>query len=125
HFDIEASLPANHPFVQIDRRIRREFGGGDTVIVAIVPRAGDVWRPEVLEVVQQVTLAALRLPDVIPQNVVSLAAPSVRHVEESGGSIRADYLMHDVPRTPDEIARVRAWLEQDPQLRGLLVTPDQ
>jgi hydrophobe/amphiphile efflux-3 (HAE3) family protein len=123
-FDIEASLPANHPFVQIDRRIRREFGGRNTVIVAIVPRTGDVWRPEVLEVVQQVTLAALRLPDVIPQNVVSLAAPSVRHVEESGGTIRADYLMREVPRTPEEIARVRAWLDDDPQLRGLLVTPD-
>ena len=123
-FDIEASLPANHPFVQIDRRIRRDFGGRNTMIVAIVPRDGDVWRPEVLEVVQQVTLEALRLPDVIAQNVVSLAAPSVRHVEETGGAISVDYLMRDVPRTPEEVARLRARVDEDPQLRGLLVTPD-
>ena len=81
-FDLEASLPANHPFVRIDHQIRRDFGGRNTMIVAIVPREGDVWRPEVLEVVQDVTLAALQLPDVIVPNVVSLAAPSVRHVEE-------------------------------------------
>src|SRR5512140_733769 len=72
-FNVENSLPANHPFVEIDRTIRKEFGGRKTVIVAIVPREGDVWRPEVLEIVRDATLAALRLPDVIAQNVVSLA----------------------------------------------------
>jgi len=123
--DIEAGLPANHPFVQIDNRIRREFGGRNTMIVAIVPRAGDVWRSEVLDVVQQMTLAALRLQDVMVQNVVSLAAPSVRYAEERGGTIRVDYLMRDVPETPEEIAALRARLEDDPQLRGVLVTPDQ
>ena len=125
NFDMEGSLPAGHPFIQIDHTIRREFGGRNTVIVALVVREGDVWRPEILEVVRDVTLAALELPDIIAQNVVSLAAPSVRHVEDSGGMIRVDYLMRDVPRSPEAIARLRARVEGDPQLRGLLVTPDQ
>src|SRR5256884_2597083 len=123
--DIEASLPANHPFVQIDHHIRREFGGRNTMIVAVVPRDGEVWRTDVLRVVQEVTLAALRLPDVIASNVVSLAAPSVRHAEDEGGTIRVDYLMRDVPETPEEIATLRARLDDDPALRGVLVTPDQ
>jgi predicted RND superfamily exporter protein len=123
-FDVEASLPANHPFVQIDRRIRAQFGGRKTIILAIVPRDGDVWRPAVLTIVQDVTLAALRLPDVIAQNVVSLAAPSVRHVEDRDGTIAVDYLMRDVPTTPEEIAALRAKVEDEPQLRGMLVTPD-
>src|SRR5262245_32123471 len=124
-FNIERSIPASHPFIQIDRQIRQEFGGRNTMIVAIVPREGDVWRPEVLETVRKATLMALRLPNVIAQNVVSLAAPSVRHVEDRGGSITVDYLMKDVPQTPDEIAALRARLESDPQLKGMLVTPDQ
>jgi uncharacterized protein len=123
-FDVEASLPANHPFVQIDHEIRREFGGRRTIIVAIVPRDGDVWRPEVLALVRDVTLVALRLPDIIAQNVVSLAAPSVRYAEDRGGSLEIDYLMRDPPRTPDEVQRLRARVQDDPQLRGLLVTPD-
>src|SRR5581483_10361576 len=106
-FDVEGSLPANHPFVQIDRRIRAQFGGRNTMIVAIVPRDGDVWRPSVLRIVHDVTLEAIRLPDVIAQDVVSLAAPSVRHVEDRGGAIETDYLMRDVPETPEEIARLR------------------
>jgi predicted RND superfamily exporter protein len=124
-FNVESSLPADHPFVRIDKEIRRQFGGRNTVIVAIVPRSGDVWRPDVLEIVHGATLAALRLDDVIAQNVVSLAAPSVRFVEDRGGRIDADYLMKEPARTPEEIAALRSRVEADPQLRGLLVTPDQ
>src|ERR1051325_11239500 len=71
-FNIEASLPAHHPFIQIDHEIRAQFGGRNTMIVAIVPREGTAWRTDVLQVVQDVTLTALQLPDVIAQNVVSL-----------------------------------------------------
>jgi predicted RND superfamily exporter protein len=124
-FSVESSLPADHPFVQIDKEIRTQFGGRRTMIVAIVPREGDVWRPEVLKVVRDFTLAALRLPEVMTPNVVSLAAPAVRAVEESDGAIKVDYLMRDVPETPEGIAALRAKVEADPQLRGMLVTDDQ
>jgi len=124
-FNVEASLPTNHPLVAIDKTIRRQFGGRNTVIALIVPRQGDVWRPEVLEVVQDATLAALRLEGVIAQNVVSLAAPSVRVVQDVAGRIEADLLMRDVPRTPEAIAALRAKVDADPQLRGMVVTPDQ
>lgn len=124
-FSVEASLPKDHPFVEIDRAIRKEFGGRNTVIALIVPREGDVWRTDVLQVVRDATLAATRLDDVIAQNVVSLAAPSVRYVEDVGGSLNIDYLMKDPPQTPEEIAALRAKVESDPQLRGMVVTPDQ
>jgi len=124
-FTLESSLPSKHPLVEIDRKIRSEFGGHNTVIALIVPRRGDVWQTEVLEVVQKATLAALRLDDVIGQNVVSLAAPSVRYVADVNDRIEADILMREVPRTPEEIAALRAKVDADPQLRGMVVTPDQ
>ncbi len=124
-FNVEASLPANHPFVRVDRTIRAEFGGRRTLMLGIVPRAGDVWQPDVLRTVRDMTLTALRLDDVITQNVVSLAAPGVRHVEDRGGAIVADYLMREPPETPAELAALRARVEGNPQFRGMLVTPDQ
>src|SRR5262245_54630555 len=72
-FNVEASLPANHPFIRIDQTIRKEFGGRRTLMLGVVPKTGDVWQPEVLATVRDVTLAGLRLDDVIAQNVVSLA----------------------------------------------------
>lgn len=124
-FNVEGSLPAGHPFVQIDQAIRKEFGGRRTVIMAVIPNEGDVWRPEVLSVVRDLTMKGLLIPDVIAQNVVSLAAPSVRHVEDRDGNITVDYLMRDVPQTPEAIALVRTRLEAQPQLKGMLVTDDQ
>lgn len=124
-FSVESSLPTNHPLVAVDQAIRKQFGGRNTVIALIVPRDGDVWRPEILQVVQDATMAALRLEDVIAQNVVSLAAPGVRYVQDVDGRIEADPLMRDVPQTPDAVAALRAKVESDPQLRGMVVTPDQ
>ena len=124
-FSIEASLPAHHPLVEIDKEIRHRFGGRSTIIGLIVPRQGDVWRPEILEVVQDATLAALRLQDVMAQNVISLAAPSVRVVEDIDGRLEVNYLMRDVPRTPEAVAALRAKVDADPQLSGMVVTPDQ
>jgi predicted RND superfamily exporter protein len=124
-FNLESSLPKNHPLVEIDRTIREKFGGRNTIIALLVPRDGDVWRPQILQAVQDLTLASLRLPDVISQNVVSLAAPGVRYVEDVDGRIQADPLMKEVPQTPEGIAALRAKVESDPQLRGMLVTPDQ
>ena len=124
-FNVEAGLPANHPLVEIDRTIRRQFGGRNTVIALIIPRQGNVWQPDVLQVVQDATLAALRIEGIIAQNVVSLAAPNVRVVQEVDGRIEADLLMRDVPRTPEAIAALRAKVDADPQLRGMVVTPDQ
>jgi len=124
-FDIEASLPKNHPFVAIDKEIRGEFGGRNTIIALIVPKTGDVWQTPVLEVVREATLQALRLDDVIAQNVVSLASPSVRYVQDVGGNLDIDLVMRDAPQTPEEIAALRAKVESDPQLDGMVVTPDQ
>src|SRR5437867_1631811 len=70
-FDVEASLPRNHPFVAIDKEIRSQFGGRNTIIALIVPRSGDVWQTPVLEVVADATLQALRMDGIISQNVVS------------------------------------------------------
>lgn len=124
-FNIEASLPAHHPLIEIDRQIRQRFGGRNTVIALIVPRQGDVWRSDVLDVVQRATLAALQLKGVMPQNVVSLAAPGVRVVDDSEGRLEINYLMREVPQTPEAIAALRARVDADPQFRGMLVTPDQ
>ena len=108
-FDVEKSLPKNHPFTTIDKEIRSKFGGRNTIIALLVPKdGGDVWRTPVLEVVREATLKALRLDDVIAQNVVSLASPSVRYVQELNGGLDIDLLMRDPPKTPEDMAALRA-----------------
>jgi hypothetical protein len=69
-----------------------------------VPKSGDVWQPEVLSTVRDVTSPRSASRTSFAERRRSVAAPSVRHVEDRGGSIEADYLMRDVPQTPEEMA---------------------
>ena len=85
-FNVEASLPANHPFVRIDRTIREEFGGRRTLMLGDrARRAATSGSRTCSRRCATSRSRALRLPDVMAQNVVSLAAPGVRHVEDRGG----------------------------------------
>ncbi|HLK13022.1 MAG TPA: MMPL family transporter [Candidatus Binatia bacterium] len=125
-FDPESAFPADDPAVRIDREIRAEFGGRDTVVIAVVPRRGDVWQPDVLRAVQRITLDLRdRVPGVMAQQLVSLASPAVRRVEASDEGIREDYVMREVPETAAEIGRLRDIVRDNPMLRGGVVTEDE
>src|SRR5882724_1564671 len=60
--DPEKQLPADHPYIVIDKKIRKEFGGKQFVAIALVPRSGNVWTQEVLEKVHAVTAEVLDAP---------------------------------------------------------------
>ncbi|MGH7819391.1 MAG: hypothetical protein ACREQ9_06445, partial [Candidatus Binatia bacterium] len=112
NLDPEQQLPADDAYVMIDREIRKEFGGSRFVAIALVPRTGGtIWRPEVLQAVHDVTLEILEAPGVVRQNVVSLSSPYVRIPHDRGGVLGVDYLMREVPRAEEDVARLRALYE--------------
>ncbi|MGH3426085.1 MAG: hypothetical protein ACRDQZ_00665, partial [Mycobacteriales bacterium] len=71
NLDPEEELPPDHPYVIVDRAIRKEFGGTNFVAIALMPASGNIWTPEVLRVVSDLTFDLLDAPGVIRQNVVS------------------------------------------------------
>jgi hypothetical protein len=125
NLDPEAQLPADHPYIVIDRQIRKEFGGKNFVAVALVPQSGDVWTPEILQKVYDLTLEVLNLPSVIRQNVVSLSSPYARVPIDRGGSLSVDYLMREVPKDAAGVAELRRRYEAEPLFEGTVVSEDQ
>lgn len=121
----DGQLPANSPYVVIDRAIREEFGGSNVVALAIVASRGTIWDADVLRIVREVTDDVLDAPGVIRQNVVSLSSPYVRVPVDRDGVVTIDYLMRDVPRNGREIASVRARVLAEPLFRGTLVNSEQ
>lgn len=125
NLDPENELPADNPYIAVDRKIRAEFGGKNFVAVALVPRSGSVWRPDVLRAVHDLTLDVLNLPGVIRQNVVSLSSPYVRVVRDRGGALAADSLMKEVPEDEAGIRALRDLYESEPLVRGTVVSEDE
>ncbi len=123
--DPERSLPADDPYVTVDRRVRKEFGGRNFVAIALIPRAGNVWQLPVLRSVHALTLDLLDAPGVIRQNVVSLASPYVRVPADRDGVLTADYLMREPPEDEAGIRTLRAVYESEPLVKGTVVSEDE
>lgn len=125
NLDLEQQLPADHPYVVVDRIVRKQFGGRNFVAIALVPKSGSVWRPDVLRVVYDLTLDLLNTPGVIRQNVASLSSPYVRVPRDHGGTLTADYLMKEPPADAAAVAAVRDLYEQEPLFKGTVVSKDE
>ena len=125
NLDPEQALPADHPYIVTDRTIRKEFGGTNFVAIALVPKSGSIWRPEVLGVVHDLTLDLLNAPGVIRQNVVSLSSPYVRVPEDRGGVLTSDYLMKAVPADAAGVTALRDRYNQEPLFKGTVVSDDE
>jgi predicted RND superfamily exporter protein len=123
--DAEKLLPADNPHIVLDRRIRNEFGGKNFVAIAIVPKSGTIWRPDVLQVVHGLTLDLLDAPGVIRQNVVSLSSPYVRVPTDQRGVLTVDYLMRDVPKDEAGITALRDLYHSEPLFRDTVVSVDE
>ena len=121
----EQHLPGDHPYVWVDRRIRREFGGRNFVAIALVSRTGTVWTHDVLQAVHTLTDSLLDAPGVMHHQVVSLSSPYVRIVRDRGGVLAVDYLMKDVPEDDAGIVSLRDLYRNESLFRGTLVSEDE
>ncbi|MGH7896822.1 MAG: MMPL family transporter, partial [Candidatus Binatia bacterium] len=123
--DPEKQLPADHPYVMIDRQIRKEFGGKNFIAIALIPRSGTIWTPNVLQTVHALTSDLLNAPGIIRQNVVSLSSPYVRIPVDRGGTLSVDYLMREVPTDARGIEELRDRYRSEPLFRGTVVSDDE
>ena len=123
--DPEKQLPADHPYIVVDKKIRKEFGGKQFVAIAIVPKSGNVWTKDVLQKVHDLTFDLLNSPGIIRQNVASLASPYVRVPVDRGGSLSVDYLMRDVPQDDAAIGELRDRYRSEPLFKGTVVSEDE
>jgi len=123
--DPEGQMPADHPYIVIDKKIRKEFGGKQFVAIALVPRSGDVWTKDVLGKVHALTAELLDAPGVIRQNVASLSSPYVRIPVDRGGALTVDYLMRDAPADDRGVADIRERYRSEPLFKGTVVSNDE
>jgi predicted RND superfamily exporter protein len=123
--DPDGMFPPQHPYVQIDAKIRKQFGGWHYVLMVVKAKHGDVWQPDVLEVVYEITQDMRLLRGVLLSAIFSLASPNVRTVEDHDGILEPTYLMRDVPDDPAEIAALKNKVLHQDLLRKGLVSADQ
>lgn len=101
-------FPSYHPYIQLNEKYQRSFGGAETLAIMLHVKQGDIFNPTTLKKIQGLTQAMDSLPGVNHEEVFSLGSFRVNYVEaESGALISKPYMFPDVPTTPEAIAALK------------------
>ena len=88
----DKSIPLQHPYMQVLKQYQDDFGGANTVLVALIQKDGDIYNEKFLSKLKAVTDDVFFLPGIDRSRVSSLFTPDVRYLEVveggfSGGNV--------------------------------------
>ena len=116
--------PQNHPYVETTNQLEELFGGRNLTVIGVVPKTGDIYQPKVLEKIKRIQDQLELLPHAVRHNILSLAARKVKEVKGGPEGMEVRPMMETVPRTVEEIARLKAAVASMPIYINALVSPD-
>jgi predicted RND superfamily exporter protein len=101
-------IPLEHPYMKVFTQYRQSFGGANRVVVALVPRHGDIFTPAFFDTLKRVTDDVFFIPGVDRPTVASLFTPNVRFIEVvEEGFAGGNVIPSGFTGTPLELETVR------------------
>jgi predicted RND superfamily exporter protein len=116
--------PQQHEYVATTKLLKEVFGGTNVVVIGITPKEGDIYRPEVLAKIKRIQEGIEQIPHAVRHNIMSLAARKVKHIEGGPDGMEVRRMLETIPRTPQEIERLKAAVASMPIYINSLVSPD-
>jgi predicted RND superfamily exporter protein len=104
-------VPQEHPYMQTFLEYYRDFGGANTVLVALHAREGTIYDAQYLEQLRELTDEVFFIPGVDRARVMSLFTPNILYVEVIEGGLAGESVVprdYMQPPTPEMVARIRA-----------------
>ena len=126
HLDISTRFsdlyPRNHSYIQTFEKYPA-FGSPFTVSLVIEVKNGTIYNSKALQKIQEATRLVDLIPGVDHDQILSIAARKVKHVEATIGGIQAtNLLVGPVPNNPEEIAKLREKVRSTGGVVGTLVS---
>lgn len=102
-------VPQEHPYMQTFLQYYKDFGGANTVLVALHKTEGDIYDVEFMETLRKVTDEVFFIPGVDRARVTSLFTPNIYYVEVIEGGLAGETVVpRDYTPTPEMMPRLRA-----------------
>jgi predicted RND superfamily exporter protein len=112
--DPNDNLPQEHPYVITTNEIDRMFGGRNLVVIGVESVTGDIFQPAILAKLVRITDGILEIPGVVRSNVMSIAARKAKNIAGTDDGMTVRQLMEEVPKSPQDMARLRHLLYANP-----------
>ena len=130
--EYENSLPLGHPYIQVFKQYQADFGGANTVLVALLQKPGgapnsypDIYNEKFLAELKAATEEVFFMAGIDRAHVSSIFTRNVRYLEVvDGGFIAGDVIPAEYAPTPEMFALIRRNVAKA-QVLGSLVARDQ
>ena len=116
--------PLKHPYLEIQNRLNKTFGGLNQVSIAIDVKEGTVLNPQTLEKIWSITNDLYLTEGINAGRVVSLSSRKVKHVEANEAGFVSSWMMHDPPKNADDIEKLKNRIVRNPLVYGPMVSKD-
>ncbi|MEE9504284.1 MAG: MMPL family transporter [Thermodesulfobacteriota bacterium] len=101
-------LPQSHEYIKLHNRIRSQFGGANTVNMVLQVKEGDIFNHTTLQRVKDITEELYLIPGVDRFKILSISVNLLLDmVVTSGGFDFKPLMWPDVPKTPEEIEKLK------------------
>jgi predicted RND superfamily exporter protein len=118
-------LPQDHPYIKIHNRYSGTFGGANNINVMIQVKEGSIFTVETLNKIWKMTEGLDKVYGVNHNQIDSIAHRTVRYLKvAAGGTMRAQPVMLEPVKTPEEAANIRRIVHNAENIYGLLVSLD-
>jgi predicted RND superfamily exporter protein len=118
-------LPKNHPYVEVNQKFKSTFGGSNMVSIMVEVQDGDIFKKEVLEKVQKLTVGLQQVDAVDTFQIVSIASKKTKEVRASTEGVESRPIMWpQLPKDDAEMAILREAVLNNPLIYGPYVSID-
>jgi predicted RND superfamily exporter protein len=118
-------LPQDHPYIKIHNKYSGTFGGANNINVMIQVKDGNIFTVETLNKIWKMTEGLDKVYGVNHNQIDSIAHRTVRYLKvAAGGTMRAQPVMLEPVKTPEEAANIRRIVHNAENIYGLLVSLD-
>ena len=118
-------LPQDHPYVKIHNRYSGTFGGANNINIMLQVKDGSIFTVDTLNKIWKMTEALDKVYGVNHNQIDSIAHRTVRYLKvAAGGTMRAQPVMLEPVKTPEEAANIRRIVHNAENIYGLLVSLD-
>jgi len=120
---LEEMLPYDHPFLKIIFNFSESFGtGGSWAGISVKANNGDIFKESILKKIQNIDSEVADWEETYRILTFSIGSRSAKVIKvRSGGEITIDPLMWpDIPKTFEEMNKLRHALFSDPAIRQIV-----
>ncbi|MFT7014289.1 MAG: putative RND superfamily exporter protein [Pseudohongiellaceae bacterium] len=118
-------LPKDDPFIQVFND-HPNFGNPLTYTIMVKNKNGDIYNPDTLKKVWDLTRDIDLTPGVDHDQIMSIASSKARYAQATPFGIDAQPLMGDsVPTTPEGVAEFKENVQKAPNAKAFLISADE